>query len=46
MPAHQEILRRLLLCFVSVRGVTTTQRILIWFSVAAQEIGIFFPDCR
>ncbi|GAB5582596.1 Fanconi anemia group A protein isoform X1 [Prionailurus iriomotensis] len=29
-----------------VQGVTTTQRILIWFSVAAQEIGIFFPDCR
>lgn len=32
--------------FISAQGITSTQRILIVFSVAAWEIRIFFPDCR
>lgn len=32
--------------FVSVQGVVTTQRILIWFLMATWEIEIFFQDFR
>lgn len=31
---------------LSIQGVTTTQRTLIWFLVAAQETRIFFLDYR